>query len=359
MSTLIAFPSGTPTGPLQNPEPPPPGLSAPEGAASGLAFAPAGLDRAAALRADAAALARLAAEGQSRFLPVWHGRPLLAPEGAAADPVLGAGLCALGPGAPLLGAVREAPVFLGLVEGVAVFGADVSAWVPLGPAPEPFAAATEAPVAPGHPDLPAGAVFADLRGALGRLGPRAAELAATARALLGWHATHGFCAACGAPSTPAQGGWQRNCPACGTTHFPRTDPVVIMRVTRGNSVLLGRSPGWPEGMFSCLAGFMEPGETVGAAARREVAEETGVQLGAVRLLATQPWPFPASLMIGCAAEALSEAITPDPAEIEAALWVSRERLMGVFAGTDAEIRPPRPGAIAGWMLRNWLQDTPD
>ena len=132
-----------------------------------------------------------------------------------------------------------------------------------------------------------------------------------------------------------------------------------MLITRGNDVLLGRSPGWPEGMHSLLAGFMEPGETVEAAVRREVWEEAGVRVGRVDYLASQPWPFPASLMLGCRGEALSEEITLDPHELEAALWVSRERLMRVFLGEDPQIRAPRVGAIAGFLLRKWLEDRLD
>lgn len=323
----------------------------------GLAFAGSGLERAAHLRADPVVLARLAQSPQARVLPLWRGRPLFAAATARPDPVTGAGLVGLPPQAPLLASAVQPWLFLGLSEGAPVFAADISGWEPEGPLPDPtvFFDASEQ----SHPDLPEGAVFAELRGQLPRLDARAAELAATARALLSWHGTHGFCSACGARSEVGQAGWQRRCPSCGVQHFPRTDPVVIMRVTRGNRVLLGRSPGWPEGMYSCLAGFMEPGEPMEAAVRREVAEETGVRVGAVRYLASQPWPFPASLMLGCAAEALSDDIRLDPVELEDALWVSRERLADVFAGTDPTIRAPRPGAIAGWMLRNWLADHAD
>lgn len=231
------------------------------------------------------------------------------------------------------------------------------AWQPATEAAEPKAVPQARLLA--HPDLPEGAGFADLRLRLTRLDAREGELAATARALFEWHRTHRFCACCGQPSDLAEAGWMRRCPACGAGHFPRTDPVAIMLVTRGDQVLLGRSPGWPEGMFSCLAGFMEPGETLEDAVRREVAEETGVQVGAVRYVGSQPWPFPASLMLGCRAEALSAALQPDPAEIEAALWVSRSRLAAIFAGTDPVILPPRRGAIAGWLLRLWLADRLD
>ena len=129
-----------------------------------------------------------------------------------------------------------------------------------------------------------------------------------------------------------------------------------MLVTDGNRLLLGRSPGWPVGMFSCLAGFMEPGETVEAAVRREVYEETGVHVGEVRVLSSQPWPFPASLMLGCVAQATSTEITIDPLEIEQALWLDREALVQVLAGRHPQINAPRQGAIARNMIENWLAD---
>ena len=322
---------------------------------SGLAFGGSGLDRAVALRADPAKLSCLAVEPSTRILPLWRGRVLLSSPEAGTDPVVGAGLVGLAPGAELLrdhGA--EALLFLGLSQGGAVFAQDVSSWEPEdAPTGEPGFAD---PRQWGPPGAPQGAAFAELRGALMRLDARAGELVAMARALRQWHESHGFCAKCGAASRVTLGGWQRHCPACDTHHFPRTDPVVIMRITRGNDVLMGRSPGWPEGMYSCLAGFVEPGETVEAAVRREVLEETAVQVGRVDFLASQPWPFPMQMMLACEGTALSAEITLDPMELEDALWVSRERLAGVFAGTDPQIRAPRAGAIAGWMLRGWLRD---
>ena len=166
-------------------------------------------------------------------------------------------------------------------------------------------------------------------------------------------------AAAMAASNVAQGGWQRICPACGAHPFPRTDPVVIMLITHGNSVLMGRSPGWPEGMYSLLAGFVEPGETLEAAVRREVFEESGIKVGAVEYLSSQPWPFPASLMFGCRGDALNTDIKIDPAEIEDALWVTRDDMMSVFAGEHPSIKPARKGAIAHFLLQNWLADTLD
>lgn len=156
-----------------------------------------------------------------------------------------------------------------------------------------------------------------------------------------------------------QAGWQRTCPSCHAHHFPRTDPVVIMLITRGDQVLMGRSPGWPRGMFSLLAGFVEPGETLEAAVRREVFEEAGVHVGAVSYLASQPWPFPASLMFGCHGEATSEQITIDPSEIEHAMWVSRDEMQDAFEGKHPVLLPARKGAIAHFLLENWLADTLD
>lgn len=316
----------------------------------------AALDRAAHLRGDAAAQARLWAAG--RVLPMWQGKPLLMGEGA---------LGWLPPGHPVL-AHGRAPLFLGLAADsengderggeLGLFAQDISDWTP-----EAGAEAVEQgffdPSIQRHPALSGDHGFHELRGVMTRLDASEAALAATARALLHWHRSHGFCATCGSASTLAMAGWQRSCPACGAQHFPRTDPVVIMLVTHGNRALLGRSPGWPEGMYSCLAGFVEPGETIEAAVRREVFEEAGIRVGAVRYLASQPWPFPASLMIGCAAEALTDSITRDPAELEDAIWLNREDALAALSGERSDILPARKGAIAHFLLSNWLADRLD
>ncbi len=319
---------------------------------SGMMLVPALSDgsvgRHASLRADPAAIEALATGGRAAILPLWRGKPLLAAPGK----------CVLAGWLPWGHAALEGmgpPVFLGFKGEAPCFCCDLPIW-----RPEADEAAVAAPffdpTEQHHPACPDGWCFAELRGAMAGLDPQDANLAATARALLGWHETHGFCAACGARTVMAQAGWQRDCPSCGRSHFPRTDPVVIMLVTNGNRVLLGRSAGWPEGMYSLLAGFMEPGETIETAVRREVAEETGVRTGAVRYLASQPWPWPSSLMIGCTAEAESADITLDPRELEDALWLSREELVDVVAGTHSRLRAPREGAIAGVLLRRWLAD---
>jgi NAD+ diphosphatase len=309
--------------------------------AESVTFGGSQLDRAAALRGDAAQIAALLDRGM--VLPLWRGKPLTD----------GAGLVWIAPDHPVLaGATTQ--IFLGLDDDAPRFAQDISGWQP-----ETDTTAVGSFVDPSiqrHPDLPVMAGFAELRGLMTLLSPRAAELAATARAILQWHASHGFCAKCGAASVVTMAGWQRTCPACDTHHFPRTDPVVIMLVTHGNRCLMGRSPGWPEGMYSCLAGFVEPGETIEAAVRREVAEESGIRVGAVRYLASQPWPFPASLMIGCAAEAITDAITIDPVELDDALWISREEMVTVMAGEHPRLKPARKGAIAHFLIANWLAD---
>ncbi len=173
-------------------------------------------------------------------------------------------------------------------------------------------------------------------------------------ALLAWHNSHGFCARCGQASEMRGGGVRRVCLACAAEHFPRTDPVAIMLAVREERCLMGRGRHFAPGMFSCLAGFIEPGETIENAVRRETFEESGIWLGRVRYHASQPWPFPHSLMIGCLGEALTEEIDPDREELEACRWFGREEVRSMLAGThpDGLIAPPG-GAIASHLIRFW------
>lgn len=322
-------------------------------------FGGGGLERAAHLRGDGAALAEMMKSPNARVLPIWRGKPLVQGERLNS-------LVLLPPEHPVAqlpsgGPEQEAQdmVFLGLLEDDApIFASDISGWVPDELDEEALGQFLDRSEQQ-HPDLEPGQVFAELRRIMSRLSPLEAELAATAKAILGWHVTHRFCAKCGHESRIAMAGWQRNCPSCSASHFPRTDPVVIMLITYGDSVLMGRSPGWPEGMYSLLAGFVEPGETLEAAVRREVLEEAGVRVGEVSYLSSQPWPFPASLMFGCAGRALSREITIDPEEIEDAIWVSRSEMMQAFAGDHPTMLPARKGAIAHFLLQNWLADTLD
>lgn len=310
-------------------------------------FGGSGLDRAAQVRGRPDEVAYLSSAPSARILPVWRGKPLFAGEGLGWLPF----------GHPVQEEAMDAAIFLGLDDGVPRFACDISAWAP-DEEPETLGAFFD-PSEQRHPALPADHRFAELRGMMTRLDPRSAELAATARAVTGWHVTHGFCAKCGGRSVMAHAGWQRDCPACGAHHFPRTDPVVIMLVTHGNAVLLGRLSFWPEGMYSLLAGFVEPGETIEAAVRREVFEETGVPVGEVGYLASQPWPFPASLMLGCRAEAQGREITLDPAELEDALWLTRREVLEALAGEHPKVKPARRGAIARFLLERWLADRLD
>jgi len=174
------------------------------------------------------------------------------------------------------------------------------------------------------------------------------------KAMLDWHARHRFCAQCGAPTKLESAGWKRQCDACGAQHFPRTDPVVIMLAVRGDKCLLARQARFAPGMYSCIAGFVEPGETFEDAVRRETWEEAGLRAGTVRYIASQPWPFPGSLMIGCLAESLNDDIVLDGTELEAGRWFSREEALQMLEGKHPEgFTSPQHLAIANTILRAW------
>jgi len=295
-----------------------------------LTFAAGGgeIDRASHLRAQSA---ELLAGPDARLLPQWQDKALIDLSGAR--PALGW----VAPGPGLVAEAVEAPVFLGRYQDAPRFTADFSA-LDEEAARDRFGETMK---------------FIDLRSVLGQLTQAEATIVASAKGVVGWHRTHPFCARCGDASVPEDGGWRRRCTACGSLHFPRTDPVVIMLVTRGERVLLGRQSVWPPGLYSLLAGFMEPGETIGDAVRRETHEETSVRIGRVRFLASQPWPFPASLMLGCWAEALSEEIVID-AEIEDARWVSRAEMAMALNGEHPHFASPRQDSIARWILTAWV-----
>jgi NAD+ diphosphatase len=296
-----------------------------------IVFSGSTLDRAAHHRRDAAWLRERLADDATRVLPVWRLSPLVrtgdAPKLAWATPALLDG--------------RESapePVFLGVADGVAHFAADLS------DRPEPLAEFGFDGVA--H--------FPDLRAVAGLLPPGDAAIAAQARQLVDWHARHGFCPGCGEATRPKDGGWARSCYACSSEHFPRTDPVVIMLVLDGERCLLGRQPAWPRPFFSALAGFVEGGETLEEAVQREVAEEAGVAVSNIRYLASQPWPFPASLMLGCTAHATTREIVVDRTELEEADWFTKDEVRAALAAPTARLAVPPPMAIAHHLIRAWV-----
>jgi NAD+ diphosphatase len=180
---------------------------------------------------------------------------------------------------------------------------------------------------------------------------------AEAKAVLQWHLRHRFCSNCGAPSQAVDAGWKRLCPSCKTEHFPRTDPVVIMLIVDGDNCLLGRSPRFAPTMWSCLAGFIEPGESFEDAVKRETREEAGIVCGRVKYFRSQPWPFPMSLMIGCHAEALSRDIVIDRTELEDARWFSKDECIAMLMRNHPDgLTMPPPVAIAHHIVRAWVED---
>lgn len=207
-------------------------------------------------------------------------------------------------------------------------------------------------------NLPEGVKAIDYRSIYiqGLLDPERAGAMAQGAALLAWHASHRFCGRCGTETRSAAGGYKRVCPNCATEHFPRTDPVAIMLAVTQDRCLMGRGKHFAPGMFSALAGFIEPGETIENAVRRETLEEAGIRLGRVAYHASQPWPFPYSLMIGCFGEALNEDIQADLTELEDCRWFSRDevRLALERQHPDGIFVPPS-GAIAHHLLRAWAE----
>jgi NAD+ diphosphatase len=235
--------------------------------------------------------------------------------------------------------IAQPPVLLGLRDGVAHFAIDVS---DIGDVAHEL-------------DLDESLRFEDARAAAMRLPLADTGILAQARAQLGWHKSHRHCSVCGAPSESARGGHVRICHACKSEHFPRTDPVAIMLISDGDRCLLGQSRGRlaGSGMYSALAGFIDQGESIEEAVRREVREEAGVTVGAVRYHSSQPWPFPSSLMIGCHGEALTTDITIDPEEMADVAWFDRGAVRAALEQRNSTLRVPGPIAIAHHLIKAW------
>jgi NAD+ diphosphatase len=302
-----------------------------------IAFTSGALDRAAHLRSEIDGRS----DDRARTLVFWRGKVLADAENQPLWVELDH---------PALRDCPDAPVFLGLRGDEASFAIDLALWTPFEDATTIGQFIDQSQQL--HPAWPQARLI-EVRSVMPALSRLDGECVATGRALIGWHATHRFCANCGQQSAVEDGGWVRKCMHCRTQHFPRTDPVVIMAITQGDSLLLGRGASWPERMYSLLAGFVEPGETIEAAVRREVMEESRIKVGPVRYVTSQPWPFPMSLMFGCHGEATSQDITIDPLELADARWVSRDEVQAILAGTHPDISQPRAGTIAGALMAAW------
>ncbi|MGF7148568.1 NAD+ diphosphatase [Sphingomonas zeicaulis] len=284
-------------------------------------FTGATLDRGDNLRADPAAIAALAADPAARLLRLDGIDPVLDETGR----LVWGGMDEVAEGADL--------ILLGLADGRAHFVQHV---------PGALDAATRS---------------AWIFKAIELMAPGDAALYGGARSLIDWHDRHGFCARCGQPTLMQRAGWGRRCPACTAEHFPRVDPVVIMLAEHEDRVLVGRQPRFPPRRYSALAGFVEPGEALEEAVARELWEEAGIRVRDVRYIASQPWPFPSSLMIACVATAEDDALTIDYTELEDAMWVPRAGVAASMAGeADAPFLPPPGYAIAHTLFRAWLGD---
>jgi NAD+ diphosphatase len=291
-------------------------------------YAGSALDRAAQRRADEAWLAGLRRAVTTRVVPIWRSKSLVVQGESPAAIMLEVAEAEM-----LFEACAE-PVFMGLVGDVAHFAVDLSHL------DDPFAL----------PPLAGRGEFLDLRAVGANLPRGEGALLAYARGILHWHRTHRFCGVCGSPTEMREAGHVRVCtnPECKTSHFPRTDPAVIMLVSKGDRCLLGRKAEWPEGMYSTLAGFVEPGESLEDAVAREVMEETGVAVTDVRYHSSQPWPFPASLMLGFLARAEMAPPVLHDGELEDARRFSREELR------SGAVRLPPPEAISRRLIEAWL-----
>lgn len=291
-----------------------------------------GLDRAALRRRDDAWLAAQLAHPATRLVPVWRSRNLVLDAEHPVPVLLGADSAAE------LVASAGCVVLLGVAGETAHFAVDLSH--------------LDDPAE--HPLLRLAGRFLDLRAVGPLLGHADGALLAYARGLVHWHARHRFCGVCGSPTESADAGHVRRCtdPACATQHFPRTDPAVIVLVSDGDRALLGRQKIWQPGMHSVLAGFVEPGESLEDAVRREIAEEAGIAVEDIRYHSSQPWPFPSSIMLGFTARARTTEISVDGEELETAGWFDRAALRA--SPEDERFRLPRRDSIARRLLDDWL-----
>ena len=299
-------------------------------------FAASPLNRASEKRINPEWIEAKLRDPSSLIFPMWRLEPFLLGSEKLASP---ARLGLLRPGIAESLADGAAPwIFLGLDGDIALFALDVSA------------AANPTDSGP----LAGVGYFCDARTAAQIVSIKEAAIIAQAKAMIDWHQRHGFCPRCGAPTRIMDAGYRRLCDKCSAEHFPRVDPVVIMLATHGDACLIGRGKQFPSGMFSALAGFMEPGETIEEAVQRELMEEASVKVNQVTYYATQPWPFPSSLMIGCFANAESRDAKVDENELAEVRWLERKTARAVISGESvAGVRLPPPIAIAHHLIKTW------
>jgi NTP pyrophosphohydrolases containing a Zn-finger, probably nucleic-acid-binding len=257
-------------------------------------------------------------------------------------------------GAPVLAA---AAVPLDVADGLAAIDAPaIFLGIDGGPDGETAVFALDVSADPAAPQVLAGyGEFRELRSAAPFLRKKDLAILSQAKGMLEWHARHGFCARCGAKTTVADAGFKRICPACKAEHFPRTDPAVIMLVTHQDKCLLARNVNWAPDFYSTLAGFVEPGESIEEAVARELYEEAGVKAHSMRYFASQPWPFPAALMLGFYAETDSFDLRIDPSELADAVWYSKDEARALLAGELAGRRGPMKAAIAYHLIKGWVE----
>ncbi len=299
-----------------------------------LGYTPSRIERAAGLRSDEAAIKKFSADTRAGVYVIGGELVVLKASSPTCDPLFApAEARALGRG--------HESVFLGLMDEAPRFGLRLDPQ-----AIEPLKTRNDLTITDLRSIAVQGLVAAE------HLPPLA-----EAKALLAWHARHSHCPNCGARTAIVQAGWRRDCPSCKAENFPRTDPVVIMLAIAGERCVLGRSPRFAPTMWSCLAGYAEPGESIEEAVRREVLEEVGIAVGRVKYFASQPWPFPSSIMIGCHAEALSDTIVVDRDELEDARWFERDELAAMLKRQHpAGLTTPPPVAIAHHIIRSFVED---
>jgi len=297
------------------------------------------LNRDSERRGDEAFIAEKLADAESLAVALWNGKPLV-------EDILGEDGKATGVQIAYLRADMaqdlaggsEKLLYLGLWKDIAVFAVDI-----------------EGAADPSEGVLQGLGRFEELRGAAATMPPADAGILATAKSMFEWRRRHRWCSACGQKTEVADGGWKRICPSCEAEHFPRTDPVAIMLAIHDGKCLLGRQAAWPPGMFSALAGFIEPGETIEEACARELQEEAGLKATAVRYHSSQPWPWPSSLMMGLIAEVDSADAAPDQTELEAVRWFSKEEAAQLIKGELEGVFAPPPLAIAHQLIKAWAE----